>query len=109
MSIRTHEVGHAERVLSRRPEPVLVSTIGHLAREGGAFYGDHRWLTATTPGDLDFAVDVLRRAGIREFALVEPGGASQKRFAGWVARGRNTVYLFSDYPLSVTTYRASTR
>ncbi|MGQ0520686.1 MAG: hypothetical protein ACT4PX_06015, partial [Actinomycetota bacterium] len=36
-SIRTHDIGRASAALAARPEPVLVSRVGHLPREGGAF------------------------------------------------------------------------
>lgn len=106
MVIRTHDVGRAERALARRPEPVLVSTIAHLAREGGALAVDRRWLTVTTLDDLNFALDVLDRAGITRFALVEPPGSRRKSFPGWRATDVDTVRLFSDYTLTVTSYRA---
>lgn len=107
MAIRTHDVGRAERALARRPESVLVSTIAHLAREGGARAIDRRWLTVTTLEDLHFALDVLDRARITDFALVEPPGSRRKSFSGWRATEVDTVRLFSDYTLTVTSYRAA--
>ena len=106
-SIRTHDFGSALAELTDRPEPVLVSRVGHLAREGGAFYRDRRWLTAPTPEDQDFALEVLDRAGVERFALVHLAEAAPPDApAGWREVGRDRLRLVNDVHLSVTTYEA---
>ncbi|MGI8685590.1 MAG: hypothetical protein ACR2MO_10975 [Acidimicrobiales bacterium] len=108
MSIRTHDFGRALAALNRRPEPVLVSRIGHLAREGGLFYGDHRWLTAPTDADQLFAVHVLEEAGVTRFGLVETTlGLRDHRLAGWRRVGRDELELVDGLQLTVTTYEAA--
>jgi len=79
VSVRTHEVARAEAALVRRPEPVLVSRLAHLAREGGGYYGDRRWLTAVGDSDVNFAADVLTRAGVKSFGMVAGEGAARVR------------------------------
>lgn len=107
MSMRTHDFARALANLNRRPEPVLVSRVGHLAREGGAFYGDHLWLTAPTEADQRFAVHVIEAAGLKRFGLVEPSlGRVEHRIAGWRRAGRDEVVLVDDLRLTVTTYVA---
>ena len=107
-SIRTNDVARAAAALSRRPEPVLVSRIGHLAREGGAFYLEHRWLTAPTDEDQAFAVGVLERAGIDRFALVDlESNTVLPTPPGWRVVGRDEVDFLSGFVLSVTTYQAT--
>ncbi|HEX2701093.1 MAG TPA: hypothetical protein VHM89_12900 [Acidimicrobiales bacterium] len=107
MSIRTHDFAHALAALNRRPEPVLVSRIGHLAREGGVFYGDHRWLSATNPADQRFAVHVLEEAGIRRFGLIEATDFRQDSpIAGWRQVGTDELELVDGLQLTVTTFEA---
>lgn len=107
-SLRTHQFADALATLNRRPEPVLVSRIGHLAREGGAFYGRRRWLTAPTEADLRDAVGVVEAAGIRRFAVVEAAGRGHEApaFPGWRAAGRSRVTLVRGVPLAVYSYEA---
>lgn len=109
LSVRSHDVARAEAALVRRPEPVLVSRIAHLAREGGGFYGDRRWLTAVTADEVLFSGDVLTRAGITTFGLVEPATAAPASpVPGFTAEGTARLRLFSDYDLRITTFRANT-
>ncbi|MGH9179634.1 MAG: hypothetical protein ACRD0N_13900 [Acidimicrobiales bacterium] len=107
-SQRTHGVADALAALNARTEPVLVSRIGHLAREGGAFYTEHRWLTAPSDEDEAFAVDVLERAGVDRYALVALGtGTAPPPPDGWRVVGRDTVdYLGFD--LRVTSFARRT-
>lgn len=107
-SIRTNGFGSGLAELNRRTEPVLISRIGHLAREGGAFYGDRRWLTAPSDRDHERAVDVLEQAGIRRFALVDLEKAGSRPVpAGWREAGRAEVELLDGIRLQVTTYESS--
>ncbi|MFP5377832.1 MAG: hypothetical protein ACLGIO_13775 [Acidimicrobiia bacterium] len=107
-SIRTHDVAAAVGALSRRPEPVLVSTVGHLAREGGAFYGDRRWLTAPTEAEQAFAVEVLERAGVTRFAFVGLEGSGEREAPpGWRAAGSEVVPFIGRLDLVVTAYEAA--
>jgi len=107
MSMRTNDAGASLAALNRRPEPVVVSRIGHLAREGGAFYGDKRWLTAPTDEDQAFAVGVLEQAGTREFALVDLEVSGEPDApAGWRETGRDRLKFIGRLDLTVTTYQA---
>ena len=107
-SIRTHSFANATRTLSHRPEPVLISRIGHLAREGGAFYDDHRWLTAPSASDEAFAVEVVKKAGFQEFALVELAPDHKPHaIPGWRQAGTDRVTLVLGLKLAVTTYEAT--
>ena len=104
MSSRTHEVADSMAVLDGRPETVLVSRVAHLVREGGAYYryGGRPWLTAVTDEQEAKAVDVVRRAGLPTFALIDPGGRagaalrrvrSGRHIAGRVPRARPPDHL----------------
>ncbi len=107
MSIRTHDVARALAALNGRPEPVLVSRVGHLAREGGVFYGEHRWLTAPTDADQRFAVHVLEQAGVTRFGLVFLSVEAPKTpVAGWRNVGSDELELVDGLMLRVTTYEA---
>lgn len=104
-SVRTHDFARAEAALNGRPEPVLVSQIGHLVREGGAFYGDRRWLTAPTDADQRFAVGVVEAAGDTRFGLVQlSAGRVEPRFAGWRSTGSDELELVDGLRVTVTTY-----
>ena len=103
---RTHGVAREGAVLAGRPEPVLVSRIGHLARENGAFYRRHRWLTAPSDADQAFAVRVLERAGITRFGLVDlEGNGPHRPPPGWRTVGTDRVDFLSGFKLSVTTFQ----
>jgi hypothetical protein len=108
LSQRSHGVGSAERALGRRPEPVLVSTVAHLAREGGAYFGvegDKPWLTAITTDDLDFAAQVVTDAGDHEFGLVSvEDRQADPTVPGFHAEGRSEIRFLPGVYLRVTTY-----
>ena len=105
-SVRTHDVARASRVLTRQPEPAHLFLEPHLAREAGAFYDPtRRWLTADSPQNESRAFDVLRAAGIDLVGVVEiERGQTDAQMAGWRARARRHIRLFSDVDLRVTTY-----
>lgn len=108
MSVRTHDVARTMTTLDARPEPVLIADggIGHLPREGGAFYGEHRWLTTPDPNDRIAAAGVVRDAGFASFALVdlEPGDVPA-RIGAFTAGPPSKVTLFDGVTLTVTPYR----
>lgn len=104
---RTQGVADTLTTLNARPEPVLVSRIGHLAREGGAFYTEHRWLTAPSSDDEAFALEVLEKANVDRFALVEfATGDEEQPPAGWRLVGRDTVD-FLGFDLAVSSFSRS--
>ena len=107
LSERSHDVADASAALAARPEPVVVSDIAHLAREGGVHNGERRWLTAVGAAAIDEAAGVVRRAGFDELAFVtlETGGPDRV-VPGFRPGDRTTVELVDDVPLRVTTYRA---
>lgn len=109
LHVRSHDVDRTIATLERRPEPVLVSGVYHLAREGGATYGDKRWLTLSpTPQGTPAAVaKVLQQAGIDRFASVELAGERPRRYPGFTAAGTSTVTLFEGVDLRVTSWRRS--
>ncbi|MBV9663154.1 MAG: hypothetical protein JOZ37_04230 [Actinobacteria bacterium] len=105
LSIRTHDVARASAALVRAPEPVLVSRVAHLAREGGAFYDDRHWLTAVTQTDLDHAVDVVQQAGFQRFGVVSLDAKPGPDQLGSFHRvGFRRVRFFSGVYLRITTY-----
>ena len=108
MSSRTHDVARAEAALYARRDPVLISRVAHLAREGGAYYryGGNPWLTAVTNDEADAAVDVVRRSGAPGFAIVDDGKSGPANYPGFSSAGTSHVE-FLGLHLRVTSYRAA--
>jgi hypothetical protein len=108
LSVRSHDVARAETALARRPEPVLVSRIAHLAREGGAYMERHRWLTAVTDADEADAARVVREAGLDRFGLVElDSDAAVHQIQGFDRKGTTQMPFLPGVTLRVTTYERS--
>ena len=104
---RTHDVERTIAALETRPEPVLVSGVFHLAREGGATYGDKRWLTLGDRGaDVPEAADVLQEAGVDTFVAIDLAGDEALDFPGFVPTERSTIRLFDGVDLRVTRWEA---
>lgn len=106
LSVRSHDVDRAVAAINARPEPVVVSAIAHLAREGGATYGEKRWLTAIDDDLRQEAADVVRAAGEDRFVLVELASSSPPEGPdGWRRAGSEaTVELFDDVDLRLTSW-----
>ncbi len=103
---RSHDVGNASRAIDRLPQPVLVSSVGHLFREAGASYDPtDRRLTAVTPADQDRAAAIVREAGFHEFGLVGFDSDPVREFLGYRAGEVQYIQLFEDVRVRVTTYR----
>jgi len=69
---RTDRVARAvEHVEAVPDDVVIVSDMAHLGREGGAWYGDHRWVRTADDGVLIDAVQVAMDAGATELRVVE--------------------------------------
>jgi hypothetical protein len=109
---RTHDVDRAIAAINRRPEPVIVSGIFHLAREGGASYrappndNGKRWLTMTPAAGPATVADVLTRAGMTTFADIVVSGAPRRQYPGFEAGTTTHLRLFDGVDLEVTTWRA---
>lgn len=109
LSVRSHDVDRAVAALEARPEPVLVSGVYHLAREGGATYGDKRWLTlspAPGGGPTD-ATNALQAAGVTAFAAVELEAERPLTFPGYRAKRPSDLRLFDGVDLRVTAWERS--
>ncbi|MGH9165983.1 MAG: hypothetical protein ACRDZW_10790, partial [Acidimicrobiales bacterium] len=104
LSVRSHGFGRAGAELAGSPEPVLVSRVVQLAREGGVTSSHHRWLTAATLADQRVAVDVVRRAGFTRFGLVTPEGEAVPAVDGWHAVAHRRVPITLGAALRVTTF-----
>jgi hypothetical protein len=109
LSVRSHGVARAFETFAGAPEPVLVSRVAHLAREGGWFYGEKRWLTAVGQHDLQRAVAVVERAGFSSFGLVEEHSRDSvpPRSLGSFSRTSVRRVSFLGVPLDVATYERS--
>ncbi len=101
-SVRTHDVARTIAALEGRSEPVIVSSVTHLAREGGATYGDKRWLTLSSTAGPSAATAVLAQAGIEQFVAVAEVGDRPLRFQGFTAAGPADLRLFEGVGLRVT-------
>jgi hypothetical protein len=106
LSVRSHDVDRTIAAINARPEPVVVSAIAHLAREGGATYGDMRWLTAVDVDLRQEAADVVRATGLDRFVLVELAASpSTDGPEGWRRTGSDdTIELFDDVDLRLTSW-----
>lgn len=69
---RTDRVAAAvERMEAVAGDVVIVTDMVHLGREGGAWYGDHRWLRTADDGVLADAVQAAVDAGATDVRVVE--------------------------------------
>ena len=69
---RTRAIGHAVDAVEQAPaDVVIISTQPHLGREGGRWYGNHRWLSVDDPDTLDDAVELAADMGVERFDLVD--------------------------------------
>jgi hypothetical protein len=108
LAVRSHDVDRTIGAIEARPEPVIVSRIAHLAREGGATYGERRWLTAIDTGLFHEALDVVAAAGEDQLVLVELADAYKPFEAtdGWRPIGRSErLRLFSGVHLRLSTWQ----
>jgi hypothetical protein len=111
LAVRSHDVADTIAAIERRPEPVIVSGVYHLAREGGATYGDTRWLTldpTRPPGDAGApaAAHVLEKAHVPAFASVDEMSTPRRRFEGFHSTESSTIRLFDGVDLRVTHWEA---
>lgn len=108
LSERSHEVAGAIATVEARPEPVLVSTVAHLAREGGGTYGRRKWLTALTESDLRLAARIVEDRDYRAFALIalapEQGRYRPPMVPGFTAGRIERVPFLGRPGLVVTAY-----
>jgi hypothetical protein len=114
LAVRSHDVARTIAAIERRPEPVVVSTVAHLAREGGASYGDKRWLTALGRAELREAASVVEAAGEERLLLVEyaalAGAMGSDTLPGFRPAGRpTTLRLFSGVDLRLTAWTVADR
>lgn len=104
---RSHSIGDAMAKIDRLPQPALISDVGHLFREGAAYYApERRWLTAVDPPQQDRAAEIVRLAGYGEFGFITVDSESARDFSGYRRGGSQIIDLFSDVHLRVTTYDA---
>jgi hypothetical protein len=79
---RTRGVARAVAAIERAPAgDVIVSGLAHLGREGGAWYGDHRWLDGAGRDGLASAAAVARDEGARAIDVVQLAEQSGGRVA----------------------------
>lgn len=110
LSVRSNTVSEGMETILARHDDMLISRQTHFLREGGAFYDvDRKWLTATTPVQLDQAVRVAAESGTAEFAVIDAPGQHQPRRLGAYERGSTQLVPFirPDVKVAVITYRRS--
>jgi hypothetical protein len=107
LSVRSHSVADAMEQLVARNDEAVLSLEAHLLREGGAFYdGDQQWLTATNDREVDEAVRVLRRAGVRQVAVIGLAGSPIPDGLGPFQRGdSSSLELLPGVRFTVTSYQ----
>ncbi|MCA1692061.1 MAG: hypothetical protein LC733_07645 [Actinobacteria bacterium] len=105
LSERSHGVGRSAEALARRPEPVLISRLAFLAREGGWYVNDRRWLTAVTDNDVSRAARAVKDAGLEGFGLVEREDVAEPTTVpGFRATGTDRLEFVAGVQLRVTTF-----
>jgi hypothetical protein len=109
LSERSHAIADGMEALVARHDQAVISTEGHLLREGGAFYDpDRHWLTATTGHQLQRAAGIIGDAGDTEVAVVAPATQALPAELGLFTRGgADRLEIRPGEPLQVVTYRNS--
>jgi hypothetical protein len=107
MHERTASIADASRDLAARREPVLISRVAHLVREGGGVLDLDRWLTAVTPSDLTKAALVAESAGADRIGVVDlAGDAEPKQIGSYAYTGdARRVRLLPGVDLVVRVYQ----
>jgi hypothetical protein len=101
---RARDYARAARLINDvPPDVVIVTTLAHLGREAGAFYGDRRWLAVAGSGDLPGALDVARVEGVQRVDIVVYGSLTTS-LAGWRPTGRRKIPL---HGFNLTVYEYS--
>ena len=109
LSERSHAIADGMETLVARHDQAVISTEGHLLREGGAFYdADRHWLTATTGQDLRRAARIVGDAGDTEVAVVALAGQPlPARLGPFPRRESDRLEIRPGERLQVVTYRDS--
>jgi hypothetical protein len=105
---RTRGVARAIADIERVPRQVVtISRIPHLGREGGAWYGQNRWLNGGTATDTATAATIASDAGVGTIEVVElDQGDRPLAFDHWSETGHRFV-PFLGFRLRVTRYTAT--
>ena len=106
LSQRSHTVADAMDAIQTHNRTVLVSRETHVLREGGAFYeADERWLTATTPRDLERAGEIATDVEAPALRVVSFEGRKVPATIGeWQRSRRSRVEFVPGLYLNVVTY-----
>jgi hypothetical protein len=90
---RTRGVAQAVASIERAPrDAVVVSRLAHLGREGGAWYGRHRWLNADGDAGTADAASIATRSGASHLDVVDlDQGQQPQALDGWTVSGRRLV------------------
>jgi hypothetical protein len=105
---RTRGVARAIAQVESAPrDVVIVSRIAHLGREGGAWYGRHRWLNASGDTGTVEAAGIAGAAGARRMDVIDLRSARKPlTLQGWSVTGDHFV-PFLGFQLEVTRYTAT--
>ncbi len=109
LSERSHAIADGMEALIERRDQAVISTEGHILREGGAFYdADRHWLTATIGPDLRRAARIVGDAGDTEVAVVATARQPLPERLGRFVRARtDRLEIRPGEGLQVVTYRDS--
>jgi len=104
---RTRSVAHAvSRIEAVPADVVVVSELDHLGREAGAWYGRHRWLTASSAAQLEAVGAILRASQVTQVEVV----GLERSSAPAVIPGYGQVSVdhvdFLGFPLRLTMLNA---
>lgn len=96
MSVRTHAMADTMARVSARSEDVVITDLGQLFREGGAYYSPSRqWLTVLSQADYERAIDVSRQVQARRVAVIGLGYLREPP-EGFSIVARDTIPFFDD-------------
>ena len=106
LSQRSNTVADAMTAFRTDDGTVLVSREQHVLREVGAYYhADDRWLTATTPRNLDFAAEIAADIDAPALRVVSLEGRKIPATIGeWQRTDRSRVEFLPGLYLDVVTY-----
>jgi len=90
---RTRGVARAVASIQRVPsDVVIVSRLAHLGREGGAWYGRNRWLSAAGDDGTSQSASIAAAANASRIDVVDlDQGQRAQDLGGWTVSGRRLV------------------
>lgn len=91
---RSHQITDVFDAVEAVEVEALIARNPFFLRESGPRGLDERWLSASEPRDLDPVAEVLRRAGVFDFGVLQVAGDPEPRIDGAEVTGRTRISAF---------------